>query len=156
MVLVFGVGKSLFAPSFWGLWAAPGGGELENTSCMEGEEFQVIPRREGKGGGRGGNEGMAPNPSCSSCDYLLSPLAEVLLKSGINPRIPLPPILSLPLEYSLPIFFQQPFPKKFPFSEFVPKVYSQIKEFIYACLKFSEDLHLRWGIFATNRELNVL
>ncbi|XP_019408489.1 PREDICTED: exocyst complex component 6B isoform X2 [Crocodylus porosus] len=38
---------------------------------------------------------------------------------------------------------KQPFPKKFPFSEFVPKVYSQIKEFIYACLKFSEDLHLR-------------
>ncbi|XP_053258225.1 exocyst complex component 6B isoform X3 [Podarcis raffonei] len=37
---------------------------------------------------------------------------------------------------------KQPFPKKFPFSEFVPRVYSQIKEFIYACLKFSEDLHL--------------
>ncbi|XP_048364737.1 exocyst complex component 6B [Sphaerodactylus townsendi] len=37
---------------------------------------------------------------------------------------------------------KQPFPKKFPFSEFVPKVYIQIKEFIYACLKFSEDLHL--------------
>ncbi|XP_058406941.1 exocyst complex component 6B isoform X3 [Diceros bicornis minor] len=37
---------------------------------------------------------------------------------------------------------KQPFPKKFPFSEFVPKVYNQIKEFIYACLKFSEDLHL--------------
>uniref|UniRef100_A0A8C5WI06 Exocyst complex component n=1 Tax=Leptobrachium leishanense TaxID=445787 RepID=A0A8C5WI06_9ANUR len=37
---------------------------------------------------------------------------------------------------------KQPFPRKFPFSEFVPKVYSQIKEFIYACLKFSEDLHL--------------
>ncbi|XP_078080642.1 exocyst complex component 6B isoform X1 [Mustelus asterias] len=36
----------------------------------------------------------------------------------------------------------QAFPKKFPFSEFVPKVYTQIKEFIYACLKFSEDLHL--------------
>ncbi|XP_077084340.1 exocyst complex component 6B isoform X3 [Siphateles boraxobius] len=34
------------------------------------------------------------------------------------------------------------FPKKLPFSEFVPKVYSQIKEFIYACLKYSEDLHL--------------
>ncbi|XP_035392571.1 exocyst complex component 6B isoform X4 [Electrophorus electricus] len=34
------------------------------------------------------------------------------------------------------------FPKKFPFSEFVPKVYSQLKEFIYACLKYSEDLHL--------------
>uniref|UniRef100_A0A7N6B1Y3 Exocyst complex component n=1 Tax=Anabas testudineus TaxID=64144 RepID=A0A7N6B1Y3_ANATE len=37
-----------------------------------------------------------------------------------------------------------PFPKKFPFSEFVPKVYCQIKEFIYACLKYSEDLHLRY------------
>ncbi|XP_041442921.1 exocyst complex component 6B isoform X2 [Xenopus laevis] len=37
---------------------------------------------------------------------------------------------------------KQQFPKKFPFSEFVPKVYCQIKEFIYACLKFSEDLHL--------------
>uniref|UniRef100_A0A8C9ITV5 Exocyst complex component n=1 Tax=Piliocolobus tephrosceles TaxID=591936 RepID=A0A8C9ITV5_9PRIM len=37
---------------------------------------------------------------------------------------------------------KQLFPKKFPFSEFVPKVYNQIKEFIYACLKFSEDLHL--------------
>uniref|UniRef100_A0A667Z0X3 Exocyst complex component n=1 Tax=Myripristis murdjan TaxID=586833 RepID=A0A667Z0X3_9TELE len=35
-----------------------------------------------------------------------------------------------------------PFPKKLPFSEFVPKVYCQIKEFIYACLKYSEDLHL--------------
>lgn len=41
---------------------------------------------------------------------------------------------------------QQPFPKKFPFSEFVPRVYNQIKEFIYACLKFSEDLHLRYDI----------
>ncbi|TNM93694.1 hypothetical protein fugu_001870 [Takifugu bimaculatus] len=36
-----------------------------------------------------------------------------------------------------------PFPKKLPFSEFVPKVYCQLKEFIYACLKYSEDLHLR-------------
>ncbi|KAM3937195.1 exocyst complex component 6B isoform 4-T4 [Leptodactylus fuscus] len=36
---------------------------------------------------------------------------------------------------------KQTFPKKFPFSEFVPKIYCQIKEFIYACLKFSEDLH---------------
>ncbi|KAG8134228.1 hypothetical protein E2320_007360, partial [Naja naja] len=32
--------------------------------------------------------------------------------------------------------------EKFPFSELVPRVYNQIKEFIYACLKFSEDLHL--------------
>ncbi|XP_061439671.1 exocyst complex component 6B isoform X2 [Rhineura floridana] len=37
---------------------------------------------------------------------------------------------------------KQPFPKKFPFSEFVPRVHNQIKEFIYACLRFSEDLHL--------------
>ncbi|XP_062991926.1 exocyst complex component 6B [Elgaria multicarinata webbii] len=37
---------------------------------------------------------------------------------------------------------KQPFPRKFPFSEFVPRVYNEIKEFIYACLKFSEDLHL--------------
>ncbi|XP_061921549.1 exocyst complex component 6B isoform X4 [Entelurus aequoreus] len=34
------------------------------------------------------------------------------------------------------------FPKKLPFSQFVPKVYCQLKEFIYACLKYSEDLHL--------------
>uniref|UniRef100_A0A8C6T930 Exocyst complex component n=1 Tax=Neogobius melanostomus TaxID=47308 RepID=A0A8C6T930_9GOBI len=37
---------------------------------------------------------------------------------------------------------KMPFPKKLPFSEFVPKVYCQLKEFIYACLKYSEDLHL--------------
>lgn len=41
-------------------------------------------------------------------------------------------------------FLQLPFPKKLPFSEFVPKVYCQLKEFIYACLKYSEDLHLRY------------
>lgn len=35
------------------------------------------------------------------------------------------------------------FPKRFPFSPLVPKVYQQVKEFIYACLKFSEDLNLR-------------
>ncbi|XP_067003140.1 exocyst complex component 6B isoform X3 [Anabrus simplex] len=35
-----------------------------------------------------------------------------------------------------------PFPKRFPFSPLVPKVYQQVKEFIYACLKFSEDLNL--------------
>ncbi|XP_063985122.1 exocyst complex component 6 isoform X1 [Diachasmimorpha longicaudata] len=34
------------------------------------------------------------------------------------------------------------FPKKFPFSQMVPQVYYQVKEFIYACLKFSEDLNL--------------
>ncbi|XP_034233965.1 exocyst complex component 6B isoform X1 [Thrips palmi] len=38
-----------------------------------------------------------------------------------------------------------PFPKVLPFSSMVPKVYQQVKEFIYACLKFSEDLHLSQG-----------
>ncbi|XP_046981248.1 exocyst complex component 6B isoform X1 [Schistocerca americana] len=37
---------------------------------------------------------------------------------------------------------QADFPKRFPFSSMVPKVYQQVKEFIYACLKFSEDLNL--------------
>ncbi|XP_014667115.1 PREDICTED: exocyst complex component 6B-like isoform X2 [Priapulus caudatus] len=37
---------------------------------------------------------------------------------------------------------KSPFPKRFPFSEFVPRVYQQVKEYIYACLKFSEDLNL--------------
>lgn len=82
---------------------------------------------------------------------MLSPWAEVLIKPRINPRAALPAwgepsLRSLPSLWSCsPPVFQQPFPKKFPFSEFVPKVYSQIKEFIYACLKFSEDLHLRWA-----------
>ena len=44
---------------------------------------------------------------------------------------------------------QAPFPKSFPFSHFVPKVYCQVKEYIYACLKFSEDLHLRYTVLPT-------
>lgn len=35
------------------------------------------------------------------------------------------------------------YPYSFPISSMVPKVYQQVKEFIYACLKFSEDLNLR-------------
>ncbi|KAK3094794.1 hypothetical protein FSP39_006322 [Pinctada imbricata] len=34
------------------------------------------------------------------------------------------------------------FPKRFPFSEFVPNIYNQVKAYINACLKFSADLHL--------------
>lgn len=34
------------------------------------------------------------------------------------------------------------FPKQFPFSQFVPKIYHEVKEYINACLKFSSDLHL--------------
>ncbi|KAL1122743.1 hypothetical protein AAG570_003070 [Ranatra chinensis] len=37
------------------------------------------------------------------------------------------------------------FPKRFPFSPLVPNIYQQVKEFIYACLKFSEDLNLSQG-----------
>ena len=40
------------------------------------------------------------------------------------------------------VCFQSSYPRRLPFSEFVPKVYHQIKEFIYACHKFSQDLHL--------------
>ena len=34
------------------------------------------------------------------------------------------------------------FPKKFPFSSFVPKIYREVKQYILSCLKFSEDLNL--------------
>lgn len=37
---------------------------------------------------------------------------------------------------------QAPFPKKFPFSRFVPGIFGQVKEFIRECLKFSEDLNV--------------
>jgi hypothetical protein len=47
---------------------------------------------------------------------------------------------SFPLDEDLPD--DVVFPYKFPFSGMVPKVYQQVKEFIYACLKFSEDLNL--------------
>uniref|UniRef100_A0A8C1WAQ5 Exocyst complex component n=1 Tax=Cyprinus carpio TaxID=7962 RepID=A0A8C1WAQ5_CYPCA len=36
---------------------------------------------------------------------------------------------------------KQQFPKKLPMSQSVPQIYSQVKEFIYASLKFSESLH---------------
>ncbi|NXW27049.1 EXOC6 protein, partial [Phaetusa simplex] len=38
-------------------------------------------------------------------------------------------------------FSQQSFPKKLPMSQSVPQIYIQVKEFIYASLKFSESLH---------------
>jgi hypothetical protein len=38
---------------------------------------------------------------------------------------------------------QMPFPKKFPFSPLISNVCQEFKEFIYTCLKFSEDLSLR-------------
>ena len=39
---------------------------------------------------------------------------------------------------------QQDFPKKLPMSQSVPQIYTQVKEFIYASLKFSESLHRRF------------
>ena len=47
---------------------------------------------------------------------------------------------------NVPFFcvFQESYPRAFPFSNMVPQVYCQVKQYIYACLKFSEDLHLRW------------
>uniref|UniRef100_A0A8C2E3T9 Exocyst complex component n=1 Tax=Cyprinus carpio TaxID=7962 RepID=A0A8C2E3T9_CYPCA len=36
---------------------------------------------------------------------------------------------------------KQQFPKKLPMSQSVPQIYAQVKEFIYASLKFSESLH---------------
>ena len=35
------------------------------------------------------------------------------------------------------------FPKRFPFSLMVPKVFQEVKVYISACLEFSEDLNLR-------------
>ncbi|XP_050538117.1 exocyst complex component 6 isoform X1 [Daktulosphaira vitifoliae] len=37
------------------------------------------------------------------------------------------------------------FPRKFPFSSMVPSVYDQVKQFINACLKFSNDLNFSEG-----------
>uniref|UniRef100_A0A8C5MR18 Exocyst complex component n=1 Tax=Leptobrachium leishanense TaxID=445787 RepID=A0A8C5MR18_9ANUR len=36
---------------------------------------------------------------------------------------------------------KHPYPKKLPMSQSVPQIYMQVKEFIYASLKFSESLH---------------
>ncbi|XP_019866312.1 exocyst complex component 6 [Aethina tumida] len=49
-------------------------------------------------------------------------------------------LLSFPWDGDLPDDIRFPF--FFPFSSMVPTVYQQVKEFIYACLKFSEDLNL--------------
>ncbi|XP_070498468.1 exocyst complex component 6 [Chironomus tepperi] len=44
---------------------------------------------------------------------------------------------------------QQPFPKKFPFSRMVPEVYQQAMEFMFSCMKFSEELTLSPNEVAT-------
>lgn len=37
---------------------------------------------------------------------------------------------------------KSPFPKHFPFSAMVTRVYKELKDFINSCVKFSEDLNL--------------
>lgn len=44
--------------------------------------------------------------------------------------------------YSSPTIEKAQFPRNFPFSAMVPKVYEEVKDFILACVKFSEDLNL--------------
>ena len=49
---------------------------------------------------------------------------------------------------------QASFPKRFPFSLMVPKVYRQVKNYVAACLEFSEDLNLRYVL--TTNDFKVL
>ena len=51
-----------------------------------------------------------------------------------------------------------PFPKQFPFSPMVLKVYKELKDFIKACVQFSEDLHLSPGEIdeSVRKSTNVL
>ncbi|GLV44107.1 Secretory 15 [Carabus blaptoides fortunei] len=66
---------------------------------------------------------------------------ESFLQIQVNSQVEYDEILgSFPLEDD--ISDDITFPYRFPFSSMVPKVYRQVKEFIYACLKFSEDLNL--------------
>ena len=44
--------------------------------------------------------------------------------------------------YSSPSLEEASFPKQFPFSAMVPRVYTAVQEFILSCLQFSEDLQL--------------
>ncbi|XP_043232074.1 exocyst complex component 6B-like [Amphibalanus amphitrite] len=44
--------------------------------------------------------------------------------------------------YSSEALEKAPLPRRFPFSLMVPKVYSQVKEFIHSCLRFSDGLNL--------------
>ncbi len=44
--------------------------------------------------------------------------------------------------YSNASLEEAPFPKQFPFSAMVVRVFTEVKEFILSCVKFSEDLNL--------------
>jgi len=44
--------------------------------------------------------------------------------------------------YSDPTLENSAFPRRFPFSLMVPRVYQQVKEFVVASLKYTEELNL--------------
>uniref|UniRef100_F6R906 Exocyst complex subunit EXOC6/Sec15 C-terminal domain-containing protein n=2 Tax=Ciona intestinalis TaxID=7719 RepID=F6R906_CIOIN len=44
--------------------------------------------------------------------------------------------------YESPGFENEKFPRKLPFSLFVPRIFTEMKRFILSCLKYCEDLHL--------------
>ena len=44
--------------------------------------------------------------------------------------------------YESPTLENSNFPKQFPFSGMVPRVYNEVQTFILSCLEFSEDLQL--------------
>ena len=44
--------------------------------------------------------------------------------------------------YESPSLENSNFPKQFPFSGMVPRVYNEVQTFILSCLEFSEDLQL--------------
>ncbi|ESN92296.1 hypothetical protein HELRODRAFT_157969 [Helobdella robusta] len=44
--------------------------------------------------------------------------------------------------YKNPALEREPFPKRFPFSQFVPAIFTEVKRYISACLEFSEDLNI--------------
>ncbi len=46
------------------------------------------------------------------------------------------------LPYSDASLEAAPFPKRFPFSCMVPRVYQEVRKYIEACLQFSQDLNL--------------
>lgn len=48
----------------------------------------------------------------------------------------------LQMSISLTTFFQEGYPRKFPFSQFVPTVYTQAKGYLLSCLRFMENLQL--------------
>ena len=47
------------------------------------------------------------------------------------------------------------FPKQFPFSGMVPRVYTEVQDFILSCLQFSEDLQLTQADLGTEIWLEI-